>query len=203
MLAIKPVDGGTRFAAYAIDVVLLIVLNSIVTFALLPLFIGDMYDGVLSGGSGRGFSFWQAFSNSMNSMGPYAAVGSIVQGLIYCGFLFVPEGLWGISLGKKMLGLQIASQLDGSTQRLWQRSLIKNLSGPVTILSGLMMLVAGGFWLSSAIGFLMGLYGLALFIIMIVGVASSPPFTVYDNLTKTGVYRKKDLENAPTESQLI
>ena len=49
--------------------------------------------------------------------------------VLFFGYYFVPEALWGITPGKWALGLRVM-QVDGSRSRLWQ-AIVRNLLRPI------------------------------------------------------------------------
>lgn len=166
----KRVGFGPRLGAYLIDMVIVIILGWI--FALL--FAGAF--AALGAGVGGEMG------------GIVGAVGGIIVGAAFASILyFLLEGLKGYTLGKLLLGLQIANEdgTAGDINLFLKRFALKNISALVTIVAMIPFLA----WL----GIIGKLAGLAIFIGCFF-VLGDKRQAFHDTLIKTAVFRKEDIQ---------
>jgi hypothetical protein len=204
--SLKPAPFGTRFGAYAIDVLAYLLVAFVADSWLKQAYPGmeerlENLTNEFAEMGGR-VDFMDFYRQLMESQGSYLYYTALLSGLLMAAFFFLPEALWGLSLGKRTLGLQIVNRTDGSRKGLLKRSLIKNLRECIALVVMVPLLLAGATLLTLVLGALVGIWSFVLLIFMLMATGQSG-LTPYDRWTNTGVYRKRDLLAQETNSDTL
>lgn len=180
---------GRRLGAYVIDIVFVFG----IAFILGSLF-GEFFERFIDWSEitdeqiAQTEMVFKGFANFIFTLGATATIAAFVYNLL--------EGFTGYTLGKLMLGIQIANQ-DGTKAeqgKLMLRFAIKNISTIVGLI-GIAIMVSMVNNIGSVLGFI-------IFIGCFFAIGEKK-LALHDMLAKTAVYRKKELEDGSAADTIL